>query len=275
MLKGKIAVVTGGSKGLGRHLAGALVAAGAKVASLARPSEENRQLESEYPDSVLALDGDIADPQQVNEAMERAASHFGNIDILVNNAAIFDLFRLEDATDDQIRRAIEVNLMGPAWCIRAAIPHLRKTRGHIVSISSESVRMPFPFLSLYAATKGGLEVLGSAMREELREHGIRVTTLRSGSIAGGSGAAGWDPAVAEEFFATIQRTGHAAFTGHAASPESMASALITALATPADINVDFLEVRAAEPLRADSIAQVQARSAAGKGAGADPTARGA
>lgn len=261
MLENKVAIVTGGSKGMGRHFVDALVAAGARVASFARSSAENTALEKEYGANVAAIACDVSDPDQVNAAVAETIARFGRIDALINNAAIFDLFRLENATDAQIRASVEINLLGPLWCIRAATPHLCETRGHILSISSESVRMPFPYLSVYAATKAAVETLGTAMRDELRDKGVRVTTLRSGSVSGGSGGAIWDPAVAEEFFETIQRTGHAAFTGHAASPESMARAVVSALSMPGDINVDFLEVRASEPMREDSVDQIRQRGA--------------
>ena len=105
--------------------------------------------------------------------------------------------------------------------------------------------MPYPFLSVYAATKGGLETLMAAMREELREDGIRVTTLRAGAVDGGTGGKDWDPVVKQRFFETIIRTGHAAFSGQPASPESMAEALVRILSMSSDINIDMIEVRAA------------------------------
>jgi short-subunit dehydrogenase len=135
--------------------------------------------------------------------------------------------------------------------MRSAIPHLRRSRGHILSISSESVRLPFPYLSVYAATKGGLEVLSAAIRDEVRADGIRVTVLRSGSVSGSTGGRDWDPEITQTFFATIQQTGHAAFTGDAATPESMAKALVSVLCLPEDVNVDFLEVRASLPAKAE------------------------
>ena len=179
MLENKVAIVTGGSKGMGRHFVDALVAAGARVASFARSSAENTALEKEYGANA-AIACDVSDPDQVNAAVAETIARFGRIDALINNAAIFDLFRLENATDAQIRASVEINLLGPLWCIRAATPHLCETRGHILSISSESVRMPFPYLSVYAATKAAVETLGTAMRDELRDKGVRVTTLRSG-----------------------------------------------------------------------------------------------
>lgn len=245
MLNGKAGIVTGASKGMGRVFVAELVRQGARVAALARASADLDSLTDEFGAAVLPVACDVADPDDVDRAVAKAAAGLGHVDFLINNAAIFHPFKLEEARVDQVERHIAVNLAGPAWCMRAAIPHLRATQGHIISISSESVRMPFPFLSIYAATKAGLEVLCAAMRDELREDGIRVTVLRSGSVSGGSGGAEWDPDVTQRFFATITRTGHAAFSGHPATPQSMAAALVSVLALPHDVNVDLIEVRGA------------------------------
>lgn len=255
MMDGKAGIVTGASKGMGRHFVAGLVAQGARVACLARPSDELRGLTAEFGARVAAIACDVSDPAAVNGAVAEAAAHFGSIDFLVNNAALYEPFLLEKARDDQVTGHFGVNMLGAIWCIRACIPHLRRARGHIVSISSESVRMPYPYLSVYAATKGGLEVLSAALREELRPDGIRVTLLRSGSVAGSTGSAGWDPVVAGEFFATITKSGHAAFSGDPAQPESMTQALIATLNLPSDVNVDLIEVRAAGVVREESFAR--------------------
>ena len=162
-----------------------------------------------------------------------------------NNAALCLLHRIEEATDEDAQREVATNLLGPLWCARAAIPYMRTAgRGDIVNISSESVRLPFPYLTLYAATKAGLETFSEGLRSEVRGYGIRVTVLRSGNVAGGEIARNWDDDHRAQFFETIQKTGHAAFAGQAISPETTARALINALSLPAEANVDMIEVRA-------------------------------
>jgi len=247
MLQGKAGIVTGASRGMGSHFVDALVAQGARVAAFARPSPELDDLATRHGDGVRVYAGDVSRSEDVSATVEAAARDLGRLDFLINNAAIFHPFRLEEATDIDITGHVGVNLMGPMCCIRAAIPLLRHTRGQIVSISSESVRMPYPFLGVYAATKAGLEGLCAAMREELREDGIRVTILRSGAVEGGTGGRHWNPQVRDRFFETIARTGHAAFSGKPAKPQSMAEALVRLLSLPPDINIDLMEVRAAEP----------------------------
>lgn len=245
-LAGKVVVVTGASKGMGRHFVGALVEAGSHVACLARQSPELHSLAEDFGEDVLILPCDITEPADVSAAIEQGAVHFGRIDVLVNNAAIYHPFAFDEASDAIIRQHVDVNVLGLAWATRAAIPHLRQTQGQIVNISSESVRMPFPMLALYAATKAAVETLSEGLREELRSDGIRVSVLRSGSVSGGSGGETWSDETKQKFFEKIVQTGHAAMSGAPATPQSMAQALVAILALPRDVSVDLIELRAAQ-----------------------------
>jgi meso-butanediol dehydrogenase / (S,S)-butanediol dehydrogenase / diacetyl reductase len=244
-LQGRSIIVTGGSKGMGRAFVERLLQAGANVACFARPSPELEALKLLAGERLLVVNCDVSQSAAVNESVQQVASRFGAIDALINNAAIFQPFLIETATDAQIEQHVSTNILGPIWCIRASIEHLRASNGQIISISSESVRQPFPYLSVYAATKGALEVFSAAIREELRDQGIRVSVLRSGAVAGSSGGAGWDPDIAKEFFEKIQRTGHAAMAGIPVSQATMAEALLLLLTLPKDVNIDLLEARGA------------------------------
>ncbi|MBB3776931.1 NADP-dependent 3-hydroxy acid dehydrogenase YdfG [Erythromicrobium ramosum] len=246
-LREKVAVITGASRGMGRHFVAAMVEEGMKIACLARTSPELDSLQVEFGDAVAAFACDITRPAEVTAAIDGAVAQFGRLDILVNNAAIYHPFLFEQGTDEIIRRHIDVNILGLSWATRAAIPHLRESRGQIVNISSESVRMPFPMLALYAASKAAVEVLSEGLRAELRADGIRVSVLRSGSVAGGSGGDDWTEATKQAFYTKIVATGHAAMSGLPATPQSMAKTLISALGLPSDISVSLLEVGAAEP----------------------------
>lgn len=245
-LTGKVALVTGASKGMGRHFVAALVDAGMRVACLARQSPELDSLIDEFGDRVLVIACDITASGEVIAAVDQAAAHFGQLDVLINNAAIYHPFSFEDGPDELIRGHVEVNVLGLAWAVRAAIPHLRRTQGQIVSISSESVRLPFPMLALYAATKAAVETLSEGLREELRSDGIRVSVLRSGSVSGGSGGAAWSDETRQKFFQKIVQTGHAAMSGSPATPQSMARGLVAILGLPRDVSVDLVELRAAQ-----------------------------
>jgi NADP-dependent 3-hydroxy acid dehydrogenase YdfG len=244
-LKGKVAIVTGASKGMGRHFVAALIGAGAQVSALARASEALSKLEAEAGQDMLVQACDVSDPAQVDHAIARTVERFGRLDFLINNAAIYSPFLLEKATNAEVDQHFAVNVSGPIWATRAAIPHLRASGGQIVFLSSESVRNPFPMLSVYAATKAAIETLAAGLRDELRADGIRVTILRSGSVSGSSGGDHWSDEVRQAFFKKIVETGHANTAGEAATPESMAKALIAALTLPPDVNADLFEVRAA------------------------------
>lgn len=245
-LAGKVAVVTGASKGMGRHFVEALVGAGVKVACLARPSDELASLAAEHGDAVLALPCDVSSSDEVNAAIARTVEAFGRIDVVVANAAIFHPFAFENGSDQIVRNHVDVNILGVAWLVRAAIPHLRATKGQVIAISSESVNMPFPMLALYAATKAAVETLCHGLRDELRSDDIRVTVLRSGSVKGGSGSKDWSQETVAAFYKKIVETGHAAMTGEGATPQSMAQALLSVVGLPNDIGVDLIEVRAAQ-----------------------------
>ena len=257
-LAGKVAVVSGASKGMGKHFVAALIEAGMKVAALARPSAQLDELAAQHGEAVLAIPCDVTDSAAVNRAIAQTAERFGRIDVLVNNAAIYHPFPFGEGSDEIIRAHVDINVLGVAWLIRAAIPHLKQTQGQIVSISSESVNLPFPMLALYAATKAAVETLSAGLRDELRSDGIRVSVLRSGSVSGGSGGTSWTDAEKQAFYTKIVQTGHAAMSGSPATPESMAKALVATLALPRDISVDLIEVRAAQEGLPEGARQVTA-----------------
>jgi NAD(P)-dependent dehydrogenase (short-subunit alcohol dehydrogenase family) len=246
-LAGKIAVVTGASRGLGRALALSLAEAGAQIALLARPSPDLAAVEVEIGrERCLAVSCDVADPASVNLAISEAVAQFGGIDILINNAAIYSLGTIETISDADIRDQIVIDLMGPIYCARAAIPHLRaRGGGDIVNLSSESVRMPYPYLGVYAAAKAGVEAFSHALQAEVRDDRIKVSVFRAGRMTHADGQRAWDPAMQAAFFVAIEKSGHAAFGGHAAADAgSMASAILATLRLPRDVHVDLVEVRA-------------------------------
>ena len=246
-LAGKVAVVTGASRGLGRTLAVALAEAGAQIALLARPSPELAAVETEIgPRGSVAVECDVADPDSVNQAIARVVALFGGIDILINNAAIYSLGTIETISDADIRDQLAIDLAGPIYCARAAIRHLRaRGGGDIVNLSSESVRIPFPYLAVYAAAKAGVEVFSHALQAEVREDRIRVSVFRAGRMGHTDGQRNWDPTMQAAFFAAIEKSGHAAMGGNAAATSaSMARAIIAMLQLPRDVQAELVEMRA-------------------------------
>jgi len=244
-LSGKVAVVTGASRGIGRRISQALVAEGARVALFARSLAQLELVQQELGDASLAVVCDVADPASVRDAFAATLQHFGRIDILVNNAGICQLQKVENARDEDLRRELDINLLGPILCSREVIPHLRAAGGgDIVNVSSESTRLPFPYLTVYAATKGGLETFSAGLRSELRPDRIRVTVLRAGNTDESGITKEWPEDTVKDFLKAIEKSGHAGFTGLPASPVSLALALVNVLSLPRDVNVDLIEVRA-------------------------------
>lgn len=243
-LKDKVIAVTGASRGLGSVFARTLHHHGARVVLMARGSDALDAIGDDLPDA-LTLACDVTDPADVRAAFAAIEKRFGRLDGLVNNAAICLLHRIDEMTDEELTREVATNLIGPALCMREAVPLMRKSGGgDIVNVSSESVRLPFPYLSVYAATKAGLETLSAGLRAELRPDHIRVSVLRSGHVAGGAIGAGWDPERAAAFYRTIAESGHLAFAGEAMRPETLAGVLVEMLCLPAEANIDLVEVRA-------------------------------
>lgn len=185
-LKGKTALVTGASAGLGERLARVLAEAGARTAIVARRAEALHRLAADLPDA-LPLAADLADPDQVRETAGRAVEAFGHIDILVNNAAyIAGGVKAEDETLEQIHTTLAVNLQAPILLAQALLPGMREQgSGSIINVTSivASVGIgKFP-QAVYAASKGGLEAITREWAAQWSRDGIRINNLAPGFIA--------------------------------------------------------------------------------------------
>jgi NAD(P)-dependent dehydrogenase (short-subunit alcohol dehydrogenase family) len=242
-LKGKRAVVTGASKGLGRRIVENLAAEGAKVALFARPSAELNDVAAALGEAVIACPCDIRSPDAVREAMAKAAKAMGGIDILINNAAALRLSLLEDITDDWARDEIETNLMAPIWTVREAAAHLRRARGHIVNVTSEGALQHPPYLGLYSATKAAVEALSFGLKRELAPD-VRVTVLRAGRMRGSSLQQDWTAPEAREGYLEKNRLfGMNADNGAFMDFGSIAEALVQILKLPEEISSDLVVLR--------------------------------
>lgn len=186
-LSGQAAVVTGGTKGIGRAVARALVQAGASVAIGARTAPEvesvTRELATLGPGAVMGLPCDVQDPRACTELVDRAAREFGRLDILVNNAGVGHFAPIQRMSPEDWRRQIDVNLGGVFHCTRAAIPHLTSTGGWVINIGSLAGRNSFAGGAGYNASKFGLLGMTEAMMLDLREDGIRVSIIMPGSVS--------------------------------------------------------------------------------------------
>lgn len=244
LLADKVCVITGASKGLGLTLSEALVAQGAKVAMLARGASELHDAAAMLGEAALPVLCDVAVAASVNAAFAKVADHFGRIDVLVANAATMVIARVEDVTDEQVARQLNVNVAGSIFCARAAIPHLRAAGGgDILFIGSEGSQVVFPFLSMYAATKLAIEALAAGLREELRDQRTRVTTVRLGRTEGSNLRAGNAPEAVTAFVQDMQAGGYFLQAGEEMSRTTMAQMIVALLNLPPDVNIDLVYPR--------------------------------
>ncbi len=121
----------------------------------------------------------------------RSPARHPKIDVLINNAAIYEPFFIKDATDEQILQPILTNFAGPVFTIRAAIPMMEKG-GYIINVTSESVALEFPLLSMYQSSKAGLERFTQSLSKELEPDGIRVSTVRCGPMMEEGKGSNWE-----------------------------------------------------------------------------------
>lgn len=178
---GKVVVVTGAGDGLGRALARRLAADGDTVVLLGRTLSKVQAVADELGAPHFAVQCDVGDPDSVRAAFAKVAERHSKIDVLVNNAGVFEPFTLAEASDAQIQTALTTNLAGPIYCARAALP-LFGPGGHIINVTSESVHVKMPMLWMYAGTKTGLEFISDMWGRELESAGVRVTVVRAGQM---------------------------------------------------------------------------------------------
>ena len=186
-MQGKVVVITGASRGIGAAAARVFVAAGAKVALLARSADDIEALARELGGDAVSVVCDVADPVSVDAAMAAVLARWGRIDVLVNNAGVIDpIARLADADPVLWARAIDVNLKGVFFGIRAALPIMRaQGGGTILTVSSGAAHAPLEGWSAYCASKAGAAMLTRAAHLEEAAQGLRIMGLSPGTVATG------------------------------------------------------------------------------------------
>jgi 3-oxoacyl-[acyl-carrier protein] reductase len=210
-LRGKVAIVTGGSRGIGLAIARALVADGVQVAvtgtSEAHLSAARPQIEAAGPASVETLRSDVRSFDEVAQAVEATVARFGGLDILINNAGVGVFKDVATMTADEWARVIGTNLTGVFNACHAALPHMRRRGGgFIINISSLASKNPFANAAAYSASKAGLNAFSEALMQEVRHDGIRVSYVLPGSVATGftaDSAQGADWKIAPEDVAEV------------------------------------------------------------------------
>lgn len=179
----KVWFITGSSKGLGKSLTAAVLAAGDFVVATARNVDALIDFVSQYKEQVLALKLDVQVDADIENAVKQAIEHFGRIDVLVNNAGFGVTGAAEAFTQEQVQSQLEVNLYAPIAITRAILPFMRAQRsGHILQISSIGGRVGNMGLSIYQAAKFGLAGFSEALRKEVEPLNIQVTSIEPGGF---------------------------------------------------------------------------------------------
>lgn len=186
-LSGSKAVVTGGTKGIGRAIARALISAGVDVVISARGKEELAQTVSALnelgPGRCAGAPCDVRDESQVEEFFAHAATTLGGLDILVNNAGVGLFAPVEKMSGDDFRAVIETNLCGVFYCCHQAIPLLKQRGGgYIINVSSLAGANPHAEMAAYNASKFALNGFSEALMQEVRHDGIKVSYIMPGSV---------------------------------------------------------------------------------------------
>jgi 3-oxoacyl-[acyl-carrier protein] reductase len=186
-IKDKVALITGGSKGIGFGIAESLIKLGAKVAITSRTlkaaTDAADRLNKIKPDSALPIDADVRDYASQQRAMETTINKFGRLDVLVANAGLGHFGSIEELTDEQWKETIDTNLTGVFYSVKAALPALKQTKGYIITIASLAGTNFFAGGSAYNASKFGLVGFTQAIMLDVRNHGVKVTTIMPGSVA--------------------------------------------------------------------------------------------
>jgi NAD(P)-dependent dehydrogenase (short-subunit alcohol dehydrogenase family) len=181
----RVALVTGGTRGIGRAIVEALLAFEYKVAFTGTTSDGVVKAERAF-NGAIGIVADVRDAGSVEAAVRTVIAKCGGLDVLINSAGVGVGAPVSDLPLDEWDRIIGTNLTGVFHCCKAAIPHLRaRGGGWIVNISSLSSTGPFPGGAAYVASKAGVNAFSDALMQELREDNIRVTTILPGSVATG------------------------------------------------------------------------------------------
>ncbi len=185
-LQGKVALVTGASKGIGAGIARELAARGAAVAvnySGSKGAAEKVVAEIEAEGGkAMVVQANLGDPDAIGPMVKKVAAQLGPIDILVNNAGVYEFGALEQITPGHFHKQFNLNVLGLLLTTQAAVAHFNPAGGSVINIGSVVGKMAFPNAAVYSATKGAVDSITVSLSKELGPKGIRVNALNPGMI---------------------------------------------------------------------------------------------
>ncbi|MFD1613233.1 SDR family oxidoreductase [Sphingomonas tabacisoli] len=240
----KTIVITGAGDGLGRALARRFAADGEQVVLLGRTLAKVEAVAAELGEPHFALQCDVGDPASVRTAFGELGRRCPKIDVLINNAAVYEPFSLADARDETIFAHLHTNVAGPVLCAREALPLLRGG-GHIINVTSESAPLKMPMLWLYAGTKSAIELISDMWNRELEADGIRATVVQAGRMYDESKAPPpWPIEATMRFVQENAKVGLDVRNAPLSHYNSVTDTFRAILDTPADLHIGKVELRA-------------------------------
>ena len=232
-LSGRLAVVTGASRGIGRAIATALSLAGARVALVARGAPALADAAAALGNGAHPFVADASDPADVTRLVEAITQHYGRApDLAVSNAGLFQVAPAHELTAEAFAATVQVNLVAPFLLARALLPRMRAAgRGHLITIGSIADRSIFPENAAYAAAKHGVRALHEVWRAELTGTGVRASLVSPGPVD----TALWNEVLAE---------GRPGYPPRSAMlpPSAVADAVLWVATRPDDVNIDELRL---------------------------------
>ncbi|BFZ14993.1 hypothetical protein BsWGS_18032 [Bradybaena similaris] len=238
----RVAIVTGASSGIGQATALALASAGAKVALAARRADliqETVKLIKEDGGEAIGIKTDITDRAQVKALVNQVESVLGPVDILVNNAGVMYYTLMKNLHEDEWDRQIDVNCKGVLNGIGAVLDGmLKRGRGHIINITSDAGRKPFPGLAVYSGTKYFVEATSQALRQEIAGSGVKVTCVQPGDVKTTLASASTD----KEARATYDGSGRCQIL----EPRNVADAIVYAVSQPQHVAINEILIEPRE-----------------------------
>jgi 3-oxoacyl-[acyl-carrier protein] reductase len=186
-LQGKVAVVTGASKGIGAAIARSLAAEGAAVVvNYASSREGAERVVAEITGKggkAVALHADVSKAEDVSRLFAETKKTFGPVDVLVNNAGVYDFAPIEAVTESEFHRQFGINVLGPLLTTREAVKHFGSKGGSVINISSVVSENPLANSVVYSASKSAVDSISRALATELGPRGIRVNTIAPGAVS--------------------------------------------------------------------------------------------
>ena len=189
-LQNKTVLITGGTKGIGYGIAEALLAEGMNVAVTSRSQQAAEEAAEKLNKNAekgngeaFGTEADVRSPESQQKAVDKTVEKFGGIDVLIANAGVGHFAGIEDLSADDWNATIDTNLTGVFYSVKAAVEHIKKSKGYIITIASLAGTNFFAKGAAYNASKFGLVGFTQAIMMDLRQHDVKVTTIMPGSVA--------------------------------------------------------------------------------------------